>query len=178
MMHLDQLLIYSFTHSFTSTNKQVQCDTCEKWRMLPPSLSESDLQLPDNWFCEMNHFDKCRSKCNAIERNATYMHKFFQEQASRQAMGKSTTQNSQPENSQGLNVPPTPPRESVDTKTPEDDEHVTKTNRDEVLVGLLKAQTPKMRKKKDNEYHQSSLIAKHYFHDTLMREANAAPIDT
>ena len=105
------------------------------------------------------------------------MHKFFQDQAYAQAMGDPAFQNSQVESIYGPNASP---RESVDivVDKPEDDDHVTKTKRDEVLVGLLKAQSLKVWKKQDNKYHQSSLIAKYYFHDALIKEANKASIDT
>jgi hypothetical protein len=150
--------------------------------MLPPSLSASDVEkFPDSWYCEMNYYDEARSKCKAKARDARYMHQFFQEQAYQQSMGGNAVENSQnSQNSSDKNEKElkTPTKESADTKVPEDDEHITNTKRDEVLVGLLEVKASKVSGKEKNAGHQqSSLIAKYYFHDSLMKEAIKAPIE-
>eukprot|EP00549_Striatella_unipunctata_P022103 CAMPEP_0118689484 /NCGR_PEP_ID=MMETSP0800-20121206/9518_1 /TAXON_ID=210618 ORGANISM="Striatella unipunctata, Strain CCMP2910" /NCGR_SAMPLE_ID=MMETSP0800 /ASSEMBLY_ACC=CAM_ASM_000638 /LENGTH=1395 /DNA_ID=CAMNT_0006586893 /DNA_START=212 /DNA_END=4399 /DNA_ORIENTATION=- len=45
--------------------KWVQCEKCEKWRVIPASIDDSD--LPDQWFCEMNIYDPKRNFCEAPE---------------------------------------------------------------------------------------------------------------
>ena len=39
----------------------VQCERCEKWRRLPLHISAKD--LPENWFCSMNHWDPRSASC-------------------------------------------------------------------------------------------------------------------
>jgi len=46
----------------------VQCDNCQKWRVLPPTVSLAD--LPKHWYCEMNTHDPPRSNCDAPEQTA------------------------------------------------------------------------------------------------------------
>jgi len=41
----------------------VQCERCQKWRALPPSLSSKS--LADHWYCEMNTWDPNTAKCSA-----------------------------------------------------------------------------------------------------------------
>jgi hypothetical protein len=45
----------------------VQCDKCEKWRMLPSDVSEED--LPEKWLCKMNLVDVRNNTCEAPERD-------------------------------------------------------------------------------------------------------------
>jgi len=47
----------------------VQCETCKQWRRLPPNFDKE--KLPDKWFCQMNSWDKTRSKCSAPEEKDT-----------------------------------------------------------------------------------------------------------
>jgi hypothetical protein len=44
----------------------IQCDKCEKWRVLLGGLSEED--LPDEWDCSMNEKDPQNSNCRCPER--------------------------------------------------------------------------------------------------------------
>lgn len=48
----------------------VQCENaaCGKWRTLPPHLSPSD--LPERWFCHMNHWNPGLASCDAPEETA------------------------------------------------------------------------------------------------------------
>jgi hypothetical protein len=41
----------------------VQCERCDKWRKLPPSVSVD--RLPEKWFCHMNQWDPNRASCSA-----------------------------------------------------------------------------------------------------------------
>lgn len=45
----------------------VQCNTCDKWRALPPETDSS--KLPDIWICSLNDTDKERNHCEAPEEN-------------------------------------------------------------------------------------------------------------
>jgi len=45
----------------------VQCDLCDKWRVLPYSEDGSD--LPDTWHCSMNTLDPDHATCDAEELN-------------------------------------------------------------------------------------------------------------
>jgi hypothetical protein len=47
----------------------VQCEKCEKWRML---LGESDESLPDMWYCEMNDSDPRNNSCESPERDQNW----------------------------------------------------------------------------------------------------------
>jgi hypothetical protein len=44
------------------TDVWVQCNRCEKWRLIP-----SDKNLPDKWYCELNVTDPKRNHCDAAE---------------------------------------------------------------------------------------------------------------
>jgi len=46
----------------------VQCDRCQKWRLLPRSVQMDD--LPDHWYCELNKYDPKRNRCDAPEQTA------------------------------------------------------------------------------------------------------------
>jgi len=57
----------------------VQCDSCFKWRMLPPDTpSEVIENLPDAWYCKDNEYDKPRSTCSAKEREARWYASYWQ----------------------------------------------------------------------------------------------------
>ena len=47
----------------------VQCDSCEKWRML---IGKSDEQLPEKWSCDMNTSDPRNNSCDAPERSQVW----------------------------------------------------------------------------------------------------------
>jgi hypothetical protein len=53
----------------------VQCDKCEKWRMLPADVSEED--LPEKWLCHMNKFDVRNNTCKAPERDQLWYERQF-----------------------------------------------------------------------------------------------------
>ena len=46
----------------------VQCDKCQKWRLLPSFVDSS--ALPDKWFCTMNVYDNFNS-CDVPEQNTS-----------------------------------------------------------------------------------------------------------
>jgi len=57
----------------------VGCTACGKWRMLPPDISAEEVEaLPDEWYCKDNIWDPARSTCNAEERSAVYMVKYYE----------------------------------------------------------------------------------------------------
>ncbi len=43
----------------------VQCNSCDKWRSLPPEVDTS--KLPDIWVCSLNVYDPTKSFCDAVE---------------------------------------------------------------------------------------------------------------
>jgi hypothetical protein len=43
----------------------VQCESCNKWRALPPTTNTAS--LPDKWYCSLNIYDKQRNHCGAPE---------------------------------------------------------------------------------------------------------------
>jgi len=45
----------------------VQCNNCDKWRSLPPTVNPDT--LPDIWTCNLNIFDPERMACDAQEEN-------------------------------------------------------------------------------------------------------------
>lgn len=53
----------------TNSNEPVwvQCNTCDKWRSLPPSVNPAE--LPDIWTCDLNVYDPDRNSCTAPEEN-------------------------------------------------------------------------------------------------------------
>lgn len=56
------------SHSYTWHTNQtawVECERCKKWRKLPDFVDPE--QLPEQWYCEMNVWDRERSTCNAPE---------------------------------------------------------------------------------------------------------------
>ena len=57
----------------------IGCDNCGKYRMLPPDISAEEVEaLPDEWYCKDNIWDPARSTCNAEERSATWMVKYYE----------------------------------------------------------------------------------------------------
>jgi len=50
----------------------VQCDKCEKWRKLPPHISQEE--LPDIWNCSMNTWNPSNASCDAAEDKADAHH--------------------------------------------------------------------------------------------------------
>ncbi len=154
--------------------------------MLPPTLSQAEadaLNDDELWSCEMNVYDPTRSTCRAKERDGKYMTEFYQNEAAKlndpsfvpASKESSMSQASNASNSQNQDVPPESIRDTIDLNN-EDDDHVTNTERDEILTGLLQVQAPKLGKKGDVDHHSTSsksLITKYYFHDSLMKETNA-----
>ena len=124
----------------------VQCDLCKRWRMLPPQVDVEN--LPDKWFCSMNVYDKPRSNCDAVERDAAFYDKLFHQESSN---GEANQQQSDLE----------PEKTSHDI--------MKKTQRDVILQQLLAdfESTTSNRKKRKSKM---SLISKYYFHDSLVGE--------
>ena len=47
----------------------VQCERCEKWRRLPLHISAKD--LPEKWYCKLNHWDPRSASCAVQEDHST-----------------------------------------------------------------------------------------------------------
>ena len=43
----------------------VQCNDCDTWRIVPPSIDLN--KLPNRWHCEMNTWDPKRASCSAAD---------------------------------------------------------------------------------------------------------------
>jgi hypothetical protein len=52
----------------TENLEWVQCEKCDKWRKLPPSVSADE--LPDVWYCNMNTWNPPSASCDAPEDRA------------------------------------------------------------------------------------------------------------
>lgn len=59
-----------FETSFDKSEREpwVQCDRCQKWRLLPRNVPMES--LPERWYCELNKYDPKRNNCNAPEQTA------------------------------------------------------------------------------------------------------------
>lgn len=53
----------------------VQCDACEKWRILIGELSDED--LPDKWYCKDNREDPVNNTCKASEKPQIWYENFL-----------------------------------------------------------------------------------------------------
>ena len=49
-------------------NPWVQCERCQKWRLLPTTINLES--LPEHWFCELNVYDTKHNNCSAPEQTA------------------------------------------------------------------------------------------------------------
>lgn len=136
----------SFERSFTkseladlSTNiTWVQCDNCNKWRMLSEGTGE---ELPDKWYCKDN-VDLDHNSCDRPERTQTW-HEQRQMGLIREQQGSPLKSMAQEEaESQG---------ETAET--------LVMVERDSVLQELLNVE------QKDK---QSKLVSRYYFHDALL----------
>ena len=145
----------------------VQCDECEKWRMLPPFINIDEDDLPDTWFCEMNIFDKERSTHRAKERDAKWYAQFWEKK--RIEMSKE---------SEGLSVKDSLDttmngRESIDATQSDDALKNMKTERDEILKRLLhNGGVVSSFEKSSSEKSESNLlwISKYNFHECFLRD--------
>jgi len=134
----------------------VQCDSCEKWRMLPPHVDPED--LPEAWFCHMNHNDKIRSQCSAKERDAKFYSNFFAQQLANSTNGGHVME-------QKVSL-----KESVEIKPQDDIEKIKFTKRDEILRRLIIASSANHEKSKQSK--SKALISKYYFHESLTKSTS------
>jgi len=169
-----------------NTDTWVQCDKCDKWRMLPP---EADVDnLPEKWFCEMNLFDLARSKCTAKERDTRWYAQFFErrflESMGLDAKDSIITDQATSQESTVTDQPSETPRESIDTGRESigtnqgliDHKKEACTQRDPILRQMLSGVSDqpdsKGVKKKEKTKSKKSWISKYYFHDTLLEDSN------
>lgn len=63
-----------FTHEelqdLTNTLNWVQCDRCDKWRVLSGTVSTN--KLPEKWFCDMNTNDTLNNNCEEPEKTEAW----------------------------------------------------------------------------------------------------------
>ena len=131
----------------------VQCDRCEKWRMVHPSMDTSD--LPDKWYCEMNISDKERSNCDAEEMGVEFYRDFFST-----PMNQTSAQCTTVPKSSSLMNKESPSKQSEDDK-------VEATKRDVILSELVELiGGDKATNAVDTSRKKSkTLISKYYFQD-------------
>jgi len=107
----------------------VCCNACNKWRMLPTSISEEVVAtLPDEWYCKDNIYDPDRSNCAAEERTGAWMVSFFERRAREEAGIDLLSQDSQG---------PQQEKSKTDITPAFVKRHQEYTERDEVLQILL-----------------------------------------
>jgi len=171
--------------------KWVQCDRCDKWRMLPPTTDVAE--LPDKWYCYMNVDDKPRAVCSAKEMNEKFYHKLFYSQEGTTS-GQSSN-NDQDDIDRGINIEST-----AGTEVKEDDvDKVQYTKRDGVLQKVLalsetssskttvehkikletcsstsverkiKSETGSSKTSQDRRHKSVALISRYYFHESLLK---------
>jgi len=146
----------------------VQCDLCDKWRMLPPNADTDKLGADDFWFCGLNDYDIRTNECEKKERDVKYYNKLFWEKNDNAVSHQEKGNASERQNS---NLPM--PRDSIDTRT-EDKSKVENTERDVVLSKLINIPAPKVKKKSNQKARDiaTPLVSQYYFHDSLMADAN------
>ncbi|GMI32960.1 hypothetical protein TrCOL_g2963 [Triparma columacea] len=68
MLKTERLKTDLKTRSLSQNENWVLCDSCQKWRLLPP---HADMEsLPDKWYCELNIYDERRNNCSAKEQTS------------------------------------------------------------------------------------------------------------
>jgi hypothetical protein len=130
------------------TDTWVQCDRCEKWRMLPPDIDQED--LPKEWYCEMNERDEVNNSCDVSEKDKTwYDRHLLTGQADIIAAS----------HCKGI----APPDSSLSL-----DEKSMLVENDVILKKLLNVTASDQ---------QTSIISKHYFHHDLLAETQEELMD-
>ena len=61
----DEIEVHNNKEDGNHEDRWVQCDRCEKWRLLPSSVDMEG--LPERWYCELNRYDPKRNSCDAPE---------------------------------------------------------------------------------------------------------------
>ena len=138
----------------------VQCDVCNKWRMLPPK--ENAENLPEKWYCNMNVNDFIRSRCSAQERDAKWYAEYFRRKTDGTNNIEAANEDTQIEN------------ESRNAQHTGNNAKIESTKRDAVLTSLLAGsvtnnQTSLNKKTEKHETCPTTLISKYYFHDSLSK---------
>jgi CW-type Zinc Finger len=132
-----------------TTNTWVQCDHCEKWRMMLGGVEEEE--LPEEWFCEMNANDPDNNNCDAEEKGELW---YANRLASAQQLDAAQVLF-------GLSTAPPPANDfnSADSSLSKEDTQRL-VDKDPVLKHLLKITENKKK---------STLVSRHYFHEALMQ---------
>jgi CW-type Zinc Finger len=137
----------------------VQCELCEKWRVLVNEVSEEN--IPEEWDCSMNSTDPCNNTCETSEKNqAWYEQKYYSASAvndgvsstSPIAMKKSSNETHQ-------KVGSTPEKEKSSRVKEE------RVGNDDILGHLLEV---------TDEGKKQKLICEHYFHESLMETTQSS----
>jgi len=136
----------------------VQCDECDKWRMLPSS--EEGVEELDIWNCKMNVNDPLRSHCAAKEQDTVWYNKHYNSLLVNSASDE-TVQN------EDIEFRPIANHVIDDIK-------IEATKQDAILTGLVagavdSTETCSRKQSKKDKACPLSLISKYYFHDSLSR---------
>lgn len=142
----------------TNQDTWVQCDTCDKWRMLPDENAEN---LPEKWYCHMNENDMPRSKCRAPQRSAKWYAEHWQKMDGGNAEAGNEDTNIENESNNAI-------------MHADNDAKIKRTKRDAVLTSLVAGsvankQTSPSKTTGKHKTCPTALISKYYFHDSLSK---------
>eukprot|EP00592_Proboscia_alata_P007541 CAMPEP_0194363742 /NCGR_PEP_ID=MMETSP0174-20130528/11594_1 /TAXON_ID=216777 /ORGANISM="Proboscia alata, Strain PI-D3" /LENGTH=3050 /DNA_ID=CAMNT_0039137361 /DNA_START=650 /DNA_END=9802 /DNA_ORIENTATION=+ len=158
----------------------VQCDMCDKWRMLPPGVQAPN-NPDDDWYCSMNTHDAPRSKCAAKEESKEWYYLHYRltplnkvgEAALKAAGGTlGITGSSNSVNSTDATSTDNSPS-SIGIDSVNKAEH---TERDVILKQLLeccqdeKQSASSKTKSKKKSKRSQACITKYHFHDALLND--------
>jgi len=124
----------------------VQCDSCDKWRMLHPCMQNE--AIPDKWYCSMNTYDPERSTCAAKERDQRWYTRYFDSQCT-EAIAEEAHNESQSE------------------------EKEVQTKRDTILCRILNAQRGELMRQRIPGRKVKNWLSKYHFHDALLKDDTA-----
>lgn len=129
----------------------VQCDYCEKWRMLIGDVKEED--IPEKWYCRMNKSDPLNNACTISEKTQSWYAMQYPPVDPKKPANKPTV----------VGVAASPAKFMTDeelSKPALSDETTQRlTSKDEILQHLLTiTETGK----------KSNIISRHYFHEALL----------
>jgi len=119
----------------------VQCDSCDKWRLLPPGMQNE--MIPDQWYCYMNVLDPDRSTCDAKERDLRWYNNHF--------------------HSAEADV------EELETEM-QSEEKEAHTKRDKILSGIISSQRGELMRQRGPGQVVENWLSKYHFHDALLKD--------
>ncbi len=146
----------------------VQCDRCDKWRMLPPDDKGED--LPDRWYCEMNENDDINNNCDVSEKEATWYYRrgrFIGVDSPQKSVTEVKTDDVLPDSMKAKLIA----RDDILQKIL----HLSADK--EKLTPSIKGKSTLIRRKGTSSMGKSLLISKYYFHEKLLEESGGVDED-